>query len=51
MALEKAWQRNSEFDKIASSMGHKNLLSSINFLLFPFLFYSFIIKKKIYGDF
>ena len=48
MALEKAWQRNSEFDKIASSMGHKNLLSSINFLLFPFLFYSFIIKKNIW---
>ena len=48
MAIESDWLRNKELDKIASSMGHKNLLSSINFLLLPFLFYSFIIKKNIW---
>ena len=51
MAIDSDWLRNKELDKIASSMGHKNLLSSINFLLLPFLFYSFIIKKNIWRFF
>tara|TARA_B100001778_G_C18603362_1_gene638451 strand:+ start:2953 stop:4923 length:1971 start_codon:yes stop_codon:yes gene_type:complete len=51
ISLEKDWQRNAQFDKISSTMGHKNLLSSINFLLLPFLFYSFISQKKVWRFF
>ena len=51
ISLEKDWQINAQFDKISSTMGHKNLLSSINFLLLPFLFYSFISQKRVWRFF
>ena len=37
MNIPKEWDRNYEFDKISATMGHKNLLSSIQFLILPFL--------------
>ena len=36
MLMEIEWKRNLEFDKIASTMANKNLLSSILFLTMPF---------------
>ena len=36
MLIEIEWKRNLEFDKIASTMANKNLLSSILFLTMPF---------------
>tara|TARA_B100001758_G_scaffold246083_1_gene260387 strand:- start:3887 stop:5893 length:2007 start_codon:yes stop_codon:yes gene_type:complete len=46
IAIESEWKRNWEFDAIAATMGNKNLLSSIHFLLLPILIYVFIISKK-----
>jgi len=46
MSFEKGWQRNREFDKLSATMGHKNLLSSIQFLMFPFLIYIITLGKK-----
>ena len=48
MAIEDSAWRNGEFDKIAATMGHKNLLSSIQFLILPILIYVFSIAKKAY---
>ena len=48
MAIEDSAWRNGEFDKIAATMGHKNLLSSIQFLMLPILIYVFSIAKKAY---
>jgi len=48
IAIELEWKRNSEFDAIAATMGHKNLLSSIQFLMLPILIYVFTIGKKPY---
>lgn len=38
--IEDTWHKNRAFDSIAGSMGHKNLLSSIQFLLLPVLIYN-----------
>jgi O-antigen ligase/Tfp pilus assembly protein PilF len=48
MSIKSEWKRNSEFDAIAATMGHKNLLSSIQFLMLPILIYVFSIGKKLY---
>ena len=34
------WHRNKAFDSISGSMGNKNLLASIHFLIFPIIIYS-----------
>ncbi|MDC3129939.1 O-antigen ligase family protein [Bacteroidota bacterium] len=43
MLIDIYWKRNLEFDKIASTMANKNLLSSILFLTMPF---NIILLKK-----
>ena len=48
MNISKEWDRNYEFDKISATMGHKNLLSSIQFLILPFLVYIFLTREKIH---
>ena len=48
IAIESEWKRNHEFDKIAATMGHKNLLSSIQFLMLPILIYVFLTTKRLY---
>jgi tetratricopeptide (TPR) repeat protein len=40
ISIEDTWHKNRAFDSIAGSMGHKNLLSSIQFLLLPVLIYN-----------
>ena len=39
---------NHEIDAIAATMGHKNLLSSIHFLMLPILIYILTIGKRIF---
>jgi len=39
---------NHEIDAIAATMGHKNLLSSIQFLMLPILIYVFITAKRLF---
>ena len=46
MSLKGEWERNQAFDALSSTMGHKNLLSSIQFLVLPFLIYLTTISKK-----
>jgi len=48
MSVKSEWKRNHEFDAIAATMGHKNLLSSIQFLMLPILIYIFITAKKLF---
>ena len=48
MSIEAAWKRNKGFDSIAATMGHKNLLSSIQFLMLPILIYVLVIGKKVF---
>jgi len=48
MSAEWSWKRNKEFDLLAATMGHKNLLSSIQFLMLPILIYVFITAKKLF---
>ncbi len=43
MLIQIEWKRNFEFDKIASTMANKNLLSSILFITMPF---NFILLKN-----
>ncbi len=38
--IEDSWHKNKAFDNISGSMGNKNLLSSIQFLLLPVLIYN-----------
>ena len=46
--IESEWLRNKEeFDQIASTMGHKNLLSSIQFLMLPALIYLLFNSKRL----
>ena len=40
------WKGNIAFDHIAGSMGHKNLLSSIQFLMLPVLIYLLFVSKR-----
>lgn len=40
-------QRNNAFDNIAATMGHKNLLASIQFLILPILIYFFTHAKRL----
>ena len=40
VVIEDSWHRNKAFDSISGSMGHKNLLASIHFLILPFIIYS-----------
>ena len=47
MSIKSEWKRNHEFDAIAATMGHKNLLSSIQFLMLPILIYTITIAKKV----
>ena len=46
MSIESEWKRNYEFDAITATMGGKNLLSSIQFLMLPILIYILTIGKK-----
>ena len=39
MSIKVDWRRKYEFDAIAATMGNKNLLSSIQFLMLPILIY------------
>ena len=47
MSIKSEWKRNHEFDTIAATMGHKNLLSSIQFLMLPILIYILTIGKRV----
>jgi O-antigen ligase/Tfp pilus assembly protein PilF len=44
----KNWDRIHAFDGLAATMGHKNLLSSIQFLTLPLLIYTITTGKKIW---
>ena len=46
VVIEDSWHRNKAFDSISGSMGHKNLLASIHFLILPFIIYSIISTNK-----
>ena len=46
ISLEATWKREEAFNAIAGSMGHKNLFSSIQFLLLPILIHVFISSNK-----
>ena len=46
MSLKGEWERNHAFDALAATMGHKNLLSSIQFLMLPFLICTITTCKK-----
>jgi O-antigen ligase len=48
MSIKSEWKRNSEFDALAATMGHKNLLSSIEFLMLPILIFVFTRGKKLF---
>ena len=48
MSLKGEWERSHAFDALAATMGHKNLLSSIQFLMLPFLIYTITTGKKIW---
>ena len=48
MSIELGSRRNKEFDAIAATMGHKNLLSSIQFLMLPILIYTLAIGKRFF---
>lgn len=48
MLIEDEWSRNWQFDKLAATMGHKNLLSSIQFLMLPFLIYVYSSGKRLW---
>jgi len=47
MSIKSEWKRNYKFDAIAATMGHKNLLSSIQFLMLPILIYILTIGKRV----
>ncbi len=47
MSIKSESARNYEFDSIAATMGHKNLLSSIHFLMLPILIYILTIGKRV----
>ncbi len=49
--IEDSWHRNKAFDSISGSMGHKNLLASIHFLILPFIIYSIINTNKFFKYF
>ena len=46
ISIASEWTRNKEFDSLSSTMGHKNLLSSFQFLMLPILIYIIIIGEK-----
>ena len=46
MSLKGEWERSHAFDALAATMGHKNLLSSIQFLILPFLIYRITLSEK-----
>ena len=48
MSIKGEWKRNHEFDALAATMGHKNLLSSIQFLMLPILIYVIITSKRLF---
>lgn len=48
MSLKGEWERNQAFDALSATMGHKNLLSSIQFLILPFLIYKITTSQKIW---
>ena len=48
MEIKSEYFRNKEFDAIASTMGHKNLLSSIQFLLLPMLIHESFCGKRLF---
>ena len=45
--IKDTWNKNRAFDSIAGSMGHKNLLASLHFLLLPVLIYNLNNKNKL----
>lgn len=47
ISIKSEYYRNKEFDAVASTMGHKNLLASIQFLILPILIYVVTISKKV----
>lgn len=50
LSIDDIWHRNRAFDRISGSMGHKNLLASIQFLMLPSLIY-LVIKSRTYMRF
>ena len=48
LSIKAGWDRNKAFDAVAATMGHKNLLSSIQFLMLPILIYVFITAKRLF---
>ena len=48
LSIKSESKRNYEFDAIAATMGHKNLLSSIQFLILPILIYVFVRAKRLF---
>jgi hypothetical protein len=48
MSIKAEWKRSLEFDSIAATMGNKNLLSSIQFLMIPILIYILTIGNRFF---
>ena len=46
ITIKDVWHKNKAFDSIAGSMGHKNLLASLHFLLLPVLIYNLNNKNR-----
>ncbi len=49
--IDDSWHRNKAFDSISGSMGNKNLLASIHFLILPFIIYSIRKTNKFFKYF
>ena len=47
MNIKIEWQRKQEFNSIAATMGNKNLLSSLQFLMLPILIYRLTVGKRV----
>ena len=48
MSINEEWRRNYEFNIIAATMGNKNLLSSMQFLMLPILIYVSLKGKRLF---
>ena len=48
MSIQAEWKRSHAFNSIAATMGNKNLLSSIQFLMFPILIHIITIGNRFF---
>lgn len=48
ISIKSEWQKDYEFGAIAATMGNRNLLSSIQFLILPVLIYIQVIGKRVF---